>query len=73
LRRLRETADGPFSFLSERGGPITSADTVMRIVTEAAEAAGLGFRVHSDRLKRSAGHMLADGWIPGSFRISLHR
>jgi integrase len=59
LRKLREGADGPYVFVSERGGPI-SADTVARIVTEAAEAAGIGFHVHPHMLRHSAGHMLAD-------------
>jgi integrase len=59
LRKLREVTDGPYVFISERGGPI-SADTVARIVTEAAEAAGIGFHVHPHMLRHSAGHMLAD-------------
>ena len=59
MQRLREAADGPFSFISERGGPI-SADMVARIVSEAAEAAGIGFHVHPHMLRHSGGHMLAD-------------
>jgi type 1 fimbriae regulatory protein FimB/type 1 fimbriae regulatory protein FimE len=59
LRKLRESTDGPYVFVSERGGPI-SADTVARIVNEAAEAAGIGFHVHPHMLRHSAGHMLAD-------------
>ena len=45
LRKLREVTDSPFVFVSERGGPI-SADMVARVVTEAADAAGIGFHVH---------------------------
>jgi type 1 fimbriae regulatory protein FimB/type 1 fimbriae regulatory protein FimE len=59
LRKLREVTDGPHLFVSERGGPI-SADTVARIVTEAAQVAGIEFHVHPHMLRHSAGHMLAD-------------
>ena len=59
LRKLREVMDGPYVFVSERGGPI-SADTVARIVSESAEIAGIGFHVHPHMLRHSAGHMLAD-------------
>ena len=59
LRKLREISDGPYVFVSERGGPI-SADMVARIVSEAADAAGIGFHVHPHMLRHSAGHMLAD-------------
>jgi type 1 fimbriae regulatory protein FimB len=59
LRKLREASDGPFVFVSARGGPI-SADMVARVVTEAAEVAGIGFSVHPHMLRHSAGHMLAD-------------
>jgi integrase len=59
LRRLREITDSPYVFVSERGGPI-SADTVARVVSEAADKADIGFRVHPHMLRHSAGHMLAD-------------
>ena len=59
LRKLREITDRPYAFITERGGPI-SADMVARIVTEAAEVAGIGFHVHPHMLRHSAGHMLAD-------------
>jgi site-specific recombinase XerD len=59
LRKLREVTDGPYVFISERGGPI-SADVVARIVTEAADAAGIGFHVHPHMLRHSTGRMLAD-------------
>jgi integrase len=59
LRKLRDAVDGPYVFVSERGGPI-SADMVARIVSEAAETAGIGFHVHPHMLRHSAGHMLAD-------------
>jgi site-specific recombinase XerD len=49
LRKLREAMDGPYVFVSERGGPI-SADMV----------AGIGFHVHPHMLRHSAGHMVAD-------------
>jgi integrase len=45
LRKLREAMDGPFAFASDRGGPI-SADVIAGIVSEAAEAASIGFHVH---------------------------
>jgi site-specific recombinase XerC len=61
--RFLDAWEGPFVFVSERGGPI-SADMVARIVTEAAEAAVIGFHVHPQMLRHSVGNMLADeGWI----------
>ena len=46
FRRLhRESAAGPFVFLSERGAPFTTACRL---------TAGLGFEANGDRLKRSS-------------------
>ncbi len=59
LRKLREVTDSPYVFTSERGGSI-SADMVARVVSEAAEAAGIPFHVYPHMLRHSAGYMLAN-------------
>lgn len=59
LRRLRDAADSPYVFTSERGGPM-SADMVARVVQKAGEVAGLPFHVHPHMLRHSAGYMLAN-------------
>jgi site-specific recombinase XerD len=50
-------------------------DTGFRIVTEAAEVAGIGFGVHPHMLRHNVGHMLADeGLETGLFQDFLrHR
>jgi len=59
LRKLQQTSDSPFVFVSERGG-VLSADMVARIVQRAAQHACIGFHVHPHMLRHSAGHMLAN-------------
>jgi integrase len=59
LRKLREVADSPYVFVSERGGPM-SADMVARVVAEAGEAAGLPFHAYPHMLRHSTGYALAD-------------
>jgi site-specific recombinase XerD len=59
LRKLRDTSESPFVFVSERGGPI-SPDAIARIVERAGEKAGIGFDVHPHMLRHSAGYMLAN-------------
>lgn len=62
LRKMREAADSPFVFTSERGGPL-SPDMIARIVARAADEAGLGFHVHPHMLRHSAGYMLANDGV----------
>jgi type 1 fimbriae regulatory protein FimB/type 1 fimbriae regulatory protein FimE len=59
LRKLQQTSNSPFVFVSERGG-VLSADMVARIVQRAAQHARIGFHVHPHMLRHSAGHMLAN-------------
>jgi integrase len=59
LRKLREVADSPYVFVSERGGPM-SADMVARVVAEAGEAAGIPFHVYPHALRHSTGYALAN-------------
>ena len=59
LRKMRDGADSPFVFTSERGGPI-SPDMIARVVQRGGETAGIGFHVHPHMLRHSAGHMLAN-------------
>jgi site-specific recombinase XerD len=59
LRKLRDASEGPYVFVSERGGKI-SPDVIARVVDRAAIAAGLAFHVHPHMLRHSAGYMLAN-------------
>jgi site-specific recombinase XerD len=59
LKRLRAVTDGPFVFVSERGGPL-SVDTVQLIVKRAGEHAKLGFQAHPHMLRHAAGYALAN-------------
>jgi type 1 fimbriae regulatory protein FimB/type 1 fimbriae regulatory protein FimE len=60
LRRLRrESAPSPFVILSERGGPMTSAN-VHKIVARAGRLAGLPFPAHPHMLRHACGYKLAN-------------
>jgi type 1 fimbriae regulatory protein FimB/type 1 fimbriae regulatory protein FimE len=60
LRRLRrESAPSPFVILSERGGPMTSAN-VHKIVARAGRLAGLPFSAHPHMLRHACGYKLAN-------------
>ncbi len=60
LRQLkRESADSPYLFLSERGGPMTGSN-VRKMIKKAGEGAQLGFPVHPHMLRHSAGYKLAN-------------
>jgi type 1 fimbriae regulatory protein FimB/type 1 fimbriae regulatory protein FimE len=60
LRRLRrESAPSPFVILSERGGPMTSAN-VPKIVARAGRLAGLPFPAHPHMLRHACGYKLAN-------------
>lgn len=60
LRRLRRTyPDGPFIFLSERGGPLTRS-TVNKLVERAGHNAAIPFPVHPHMARHSCGYYLAN-------------
>jgi site-specific recombinase XerD len=59
LRKLRQAVDGPLLFVSERGKAL-SPDMVARIVSEAAQSAGIQFHVYPHMLRHSTGYGLAD-------------
>jgi site-specific recombinase XerD len=60
LRRLqRETVASPFVFVSERAAPFTTAGFA-RMVDRAANAAGLGLKVHPHMLRHACGYALAN-------------
>jgi type 1 fimbriae regulatory protein FimB/type 1 fimbriae regulatory protein FimE len=63
LRRLRrEYPDGPFVFVTERGGPLTRS-TVNKLITRAGEKACLGFPAHPHMLRHACGYYLANKGI----------
>jgi type 1 fimbriae regulatory protein FimE len=58
LRRLKRDSDGnPFTFVSERGTPMTSRN-VRTIVQRAGERAGIDFPVHPHQLRHACGYRL---------------
>jgi integrase len=60
LRRLqRESAPGPFLFVSERGAPFTTAGFA-KLVERAGKAAGLAFKAHPHMLRHACGYALAN-------------
>ncbi len=60
LRQLRrDWPDGPYLFVSERGGPMTSSN-VRKLIARAGENAKLGFPVHPHMLRHACGYKLAN-------------
>jgi type 1 fimbriae regulatory protein FimB/type 1 fimbriae regulatory protein FimE len=60
LRQLRrDWPDGPYLFVTERGGPMTSSN-VRKLVTRAGQAAGLPFPAHPHMLRHACGFKLAN-------------
>jgi integrase len=60
LRRLRRIyPDGPFIFLSERGGPLTRS-AVNKLIERAGRNAGIPFPVHPHMGRHSCGYYLAN-------------
>ena len=60
LRRLhRDYPDGPFIFVTERGGPLTRS-TLNKLVERAGRNAGLEFPVHPHMLRHACGYYLAN-------------
>jgi integrase len=63
LRRLqRENPHAEFVFLSERGGPFSTAGFA-RLVERAGAEAGLGFKAHPHMLRHSTGYKLANDGV----------
>ena len=59
LRRLRrDYPDHPYLFVSERGGPLTTA-SVRKIITRAGDDAGIKLPVHPHMLRHATGYYLA--------------
>lgn len=60
LRRLsRDYPDLPYVFLTERGGPLTSA-TVRKMIARAGRQARIPFPVHPHMLRHATGYKLAN-------------
>ena len=60
LRRLqRDDSDSPYLFVTERGGPLTTA-TVRKIVARAGEHAKIGLPIHPHMLRHATGYYLAN-------------
>jgi type 1 fimbriae regulatory protein FimE len=59
LRRLKREYNGPYLFVTERGGPLT-ASAVRKIVARAGREAGLPFPVHPHMLRHATGFYLAN-------------
>jgi type 1 fimbriae regulatory protein FimB/type 1 fimbriae regulatory protein FimE len=63
LRQLRrEQIDGPYVFVSERGGPITDA-TARKMIARAGRLAKLEFAVNPHMLRHACGYKLANDGI----------
>ena len=63
LRRLRRNSDGnPFTFVSERGTPMTDRN-VRTIVKRAGERAGFDFPVHPHQLRHACGYRLINAGV----------
>ena len=60
LRKLRKLyPEGPYLFVSERGGPMSDSN-VRKMIKRAGEKAGIGFLVHPHQLRHSTGYKLAN-------------
>ena len=61
LRRLQREAEGqsPFLFVSERGSPMTVSN-FQKLISRAAEAAGLKIKAHPHMLRHACGFALAN-------------
>ncbi len=59
LRRLTRAYAGPYVFMTERQGPLTTS-TVRKIVARSGERARLGFPVHPHMLRHACGFKLAN-------------
>ena len=62
LRRLKRDYAGPYLFVTERGGPVTTS-TVRKLVARAGKKAGIEFPVHPHMLRHATGFYLANEGI----------
>ncbi len=62
LRRLKRDYAGPYVFVTERGGPVTTS-TVRKLVARAGKKAGIEFPVHPHMLRHATGFYLANEGI----------
>ena len=59
LRKLQREYPGPYLFVTERKGPLTTS-TVRKIIARAGEKAKIGLPVHPHMLRHSTGYKLAN-------------
>jgi len=59
LRRLQRDYDGPYVFMTERGGPLTTS-AVWKMIVRAGHVAGISFPVHPHMLRHACGFKLAN-------------
>ncbi len=59
LRRLQRDYSGPYVFVTERKGPLTTS-VVRKIIARAGERARIGFPVHPHMLRHACGFKLAN-------------
>ena len=59
LRRLQRDYSGPYVFVTERKGPLTTS-AVRKIIARAGERARIGFPVHPHMLRHACGFKLAN-------------
>ncbi len=59
LRRLQREYSGPYVFVTERKGPLTTS-AVRKIIARAGERTGIGFPVHPHMLRHACGFKLAN-------------
>ncbi len=59
LRRLQRDYSGPYVFVTERKGPLTT-DNVRKIVARAGDRAKIGFPIHPHMLRHACGYKLAN-------------
>ena len=59
LRKLQREYCGPYVFVTERGGPLTTS-TVRKLIKRASVKAGLPFDVHPHMLRHATGYKLAN-------------
>jgi type 1 fimbriae regulatory protein FimB/type 1 fimbriae regulatory protein FimE len=59
LRKLKREYEGPFVFVTERGGPLTRS-TVNKMIERAGRKAGLELSVHPHMLRHACGYYLAN-------------
>lgn len=59
LRKLQRSYEGPFVFVTERGGPLTRS-AVNKLIERAGRQANVGFPVHPHMLRHACGFALAN-------------